>query len=158
MKEEQPKRELAIGRIENGSVIDHVPAGRALTILKILGIADTYPETVSIAMNVPSKSYGKKDIVKVEKKKLTQKEIDRIALIAPNATINIIKDWKIADKKSTRLPGEIEGVIPCANPLCVTNSKEPAKTRFTLESKTPIRIRCAYCERTMYGEKIERFL
>ncbi len=151
-------RDLAIGRIENGSVIDHIPAGRALTILKILGIADTYPETVSIAMNVPSRTYGRKDIVKVEKKELTKKETDKIALIAPKATINIIRNWKVAGKKSTKLPAEIEGAIPCANPVCTTNAKEPAKTRFIVESESPLRIRCAYCERTMGKESIERFL
>jgi len=152
------KRDLALGKIENGSVIDHIPAGRALTILKILGIADSYPETVSIAMNVPSKTHGKKDIVKVEKKELIKKEIDQIALIAPNATINIIRNWQITDKKNTKLPKEIEGAIACDNPICITNAKEPAKTRFTVEGEAPIKIRCVYCERSMDKARIERLL
>jgi len=140
------KKELKIPRIENGTVIDHITPGNAIKVLHILGIPHSSSSVVSVAMNVRSKM-GKKDIVKVENRELDRYEVDKIALIAPKATINIIRDYEVAKKHRVELPDEIVGIVKCSNPTCISNSKEPVKSRFKVISRDPPRIRCYYCER-----------
>ena len=140
------KKELKIPRIKNGTVIDHITAGNAVKVLHILGIPKSSTSIVSVAMNVKSK-YGKKDIVKVENRELDPSEVDKIALISPKATINIIRDYEVAEKHKVKLPNEVVGIVNCSNPTCVSNSKEPVKSRFIVLKKDPIQIKCYYCER-----------
>jgi aspartate carbamoyltransferase regulatory subunit len=140
------KRELKIPRINNGTVIDHITAGNAVKVLQILGIPKTASSVVSVAMNVKSKM-GKKDIVKVENRELDPFEVDKIALIAPKATINIIRNYEVVEKHRVKLPEEIVGIVNCSNPTCISNSREPVKSRFKLISRDPPRIKCYYCER-----------
>ncbi len=149
------KEQLTVGRIENGTVIDRIPNGRALHIMKIIGVKNNHPAIVSVAMNVPSRKLGKKDIVKVEDKELKDEETNKIALIAPRARINIIRGGKVIQKKDVKLSKEVEGVIRCANPNCVTNQREPVRSRFTVESENPIELRCYFCERKMNQKKVE---
>lgn len=139
-------KELKIQPIKNGTVIDHITAGNAVKVLHILGIPTSSSSTVSVAMNVNSK-YGKKDIVKVENRELAPYEVDKIALIAPKATINIIRDYEVAEKHRVKLPEEVIGIVRCSNPTCVSNSREPVKSRFIVLKKDPIQIKCYYCER-----------
>jgi len=139
-------KELKIQPIKNGTVIDHITAGNAVKVLHILGIPKSSSSTVSVAMNVKSR-LGKKDIVKVENRELDPHEVDKIALIAPKATINIIRDYDVAEKHRVHLPDEIEGIVRCSNPTCVSNFKEPVESRFIVLSKDPTRIKCYYCER-----------
>lgn len=140
------KKELKIPRIKDGTVIDHITAGNAVKVLHILGIPRSTSSVVSVAINVKSK-FGKKDIVKVENRELDPQEVDKIALIAPKATINIIRDYEVAKKHKVELPNEIIGIVSCSNPTCVSNAKEPVKSRFKVISKDPPRIKCYYCER-----------
>lgn len=140
------KKELKIPRIKDGTVIDHITAGNAVKVLHILGIPKTSSSIVSVAMNVRSK-FGKKDIVKVENRELDPHEVNKIALIAPKATINFIRDYEVAKKHRVKLPDEIVGIACCSNPTCVSNAKEPVKSRFKVISKDPPRIKCYYCER-----------
>jgi len=139
-------KELKIPLIKNGTVIDHITAGNAVKVLHILGITKESNSVVSVAMNVKSK-FGRKDIVKVENRELDPSEVDKIALISPKATINIIRDYKVAEKHRVNLSDEITGILCCSNPTCVSNSKEPVKSRFKVISKDPLRIKCYYCER-----------
>jgi len=139
-------RELKIPLIKNGTVIDHIAAGNAVKVLRILGIPKTHSFTVSVAMNVKSR-LGKKDIVKVENREIDHYEVDKIALIAPKATINIIRNYEVAEKHKVELPDEIVGIARCSNPTCVSNHNEPVESRFTVISKDPPRIKCYYCER-----------
>jgi len=139
-------KELKIQPIKNGTVIDHITAGSAVKVLHILGIPKSSTSIVSVAMNVRSK-YGKKDIVKVENRELDPNEVDKIALISPKATINIIRDYEVAEKHRVKLPDEVRGIVKCSNPTCISNSKEPVKSRFIVLNKDPIEIRCYYCER-----------
>jgi len=139
-------KELKIQPIKNGTVIDHINAGNAVKVLHILGIPKSSSSIVSVAMNVKSK-YGKKDIVKVENRELDPYELDKIALIAPKATINIIRDYEVAEKHKVKLSKEITGIVSCSNPTCISNSKEPVKSRFIVLKKDPIQIKCYYCER-----------
>ena len=147
-----------IKKIKNGTVIDHIVGGQALNVLRIIGIAREYPKTtVTVAMNVPSGKIGAKDIVKVEGKELKEDEVDRISLISPNATINIIRNYEVVDKKSVKMPGLLEGVLSCDNPNCITHF-EKVKSKFVVENKTPIKLRCSYCERVMgEGEIVKQF-
>ena len=140
------KKDLKVPRIKDGTVIDHITAGNAVKVLHILGIPKSTSSTVSVAMNVKSK-FGKKDIVKVENREIDPKEVDKIALIAPKATINIIRDYKVARKHKVELPDEVVGIVSCSNPTCVSNANEPVETRFMVINKDPPRIKCYYCER-----------
>jgi aspartate carbamoyltransferase regulatory subunit len=140
------KKELKVPRIKDGTVIDHITAGNAVKVLHILGIPKGTSSIVSVAMNVKSK-LGKKDIVKVENRELDPHEVDKIALIAPKATINFIRDYEVAKKYKVKLPDEIIGIVICSNPTCVSNAKEPVKSRFKVITKDPPRIKCYYCER-----------
>jgi aspartate carbamoyltransferase regulatory subunit len=140
------KKELKVPRIKDGTVIDHITAGNAVKVLHILGIPKTTSFTVSVAMNVKSK-FGKKDIVKVENRELDPKEVDKIALIAPKATINIIRDYDVTKKHKVKLPDEIVGIVSCSNPTCVSNANEPVESRFKIISRDPPKIKCYYCER-----------
>ena len=146
------KKELKVVPIENGTVIDHIAAGQALNVLKILGIHPGMDVTLSVVMNVRSKHMGKKDIVKVEDRELKPEEVDKIALIAPQATINIIRDSEVVAKHKVYLPKSIEGIIRCANPNCISNvGREPVLSKFITVSENPLRFRCFYCER-MIGD------
>ena len=140
------KKELKVPRIKNGTVIDHITAGNAVKVLHILSIPKTTSSTVSVAMNVKSK-LGKKDIVKVENRELDPKEVNKIALIAPKATINIIRNYEVAKKHKVKLPDEIVGIVSCSNPTCVSNANEPVETRFRIISRDPPKIKCYFCER-----------
>ena len=144
-----PGKDLYVSKIRNGTVIDHISAGHALDVLKILGIDGREGHVVSVAMNVTSKTAAKKDIVKVENRELKQDEVDKIALIAPGATINIIRDYDVAEKTRVKLPETIKGIVRCANPSCVSNAGEPVVPRFTVERRDPLRLRCFYCSRFM---------
>ncbi len=141
------KKELKIPLIKEGTVIDHITAGNAVKVLHILGIPEkTLDSVVSVAMNVKSK-IGKKDIVKVENRELKPEEVNKIALIAPKATINIIRDYEVVKKFKVHLPDEIVGIVRCPNPNCISNAREPIQSRFRVISRDPIRIKCCYCER-----------
>ncbi len=152
------KEELRVSKIEVGTVIDHIPPGRSLTVLEILGITQETDDTVSVLMNVPSGKYGEKDIVKIEGRKLGQDEISKIALAAPEATINVIEDYKVVDKKVVELPEIVEEVVDCSNPACITNTGEPASTEFEVVNQSPLRLLCTYCERiTEEDELLKQF-
>lgn len=145
--------ELRIEKIKEGTVIDHITAGHALSVLRILGMTGK-DSVVSVAMNVPSHKLGKKDIVKVENRELNAEEVDKIALIAPKATINIIRNYQVAEKQRAKLPKVIRGIIKCDNMLCVSNFKEPTQPTFLMEREDPLRLRCYYCNRIMDKDDI----
>lgn len=147
----QTRQELFVRKIKDGTVIDHITPGFALDVLKILGINGKDGEVVTAAMNVESRSYKRKDIVKIQNRELKPSEVDRIALIAPRATINIIRNYDVTSKEKVELPSLIRGIITCDNPSCVSNSREPVEPQFTVEQREPIRLRCYFC-----GHIIER--
>ena len=134
---------LVIRPIENGTVIDHITAGSALHVLRILGITGTTTERISVATNVASNEMDFKDIVKIENRELAQQEVDRIALIAPKATINIVRDRLVIEKNVVSDPAELVGVVKCPNPSCITNANEPVSTRFYVQANVLI---CSYCD------------
>jgi aspartate carbamoyltransferase regulatory subunit len=148
--------ELRVKKIREGTVIDHINAGTALSVLRILGLIEKGDYVVTIAMNVQSKKLGRKDIVKVEERALNAEEADKIALIAPQATINIIRDYSVVAKQRTKLPQVIKGIVKCDNLSCISNSSEPIQPTFFVEREDPLRIRCYYCNRIMDKEDVLR--
>ncbi|MDH7517920.1 MAG: aspartate carbamoyltransferase regulatory subunit [Candidatus Thermoplasmatota archaeon] len=139
-------KELKVTPIKDGTVIDHITPGNAVKVLRILKIPESTTSVVSVAINVIGKK-GKKDIVKIENRELDPKELDKIALIAPKATINIIRDYEVVKKHKVELPDEVIGIAKCSNPTCISNAREPVQSRFQVICKDPPRIRCYYCER-----------
>lgn len=138
--------ELKVKPIKEGTVIDHIPPGLAFTVLSILGITGKHDSVVSVAINVESKTTGeRKDIVKIENKELMKAEIDKIALIAPKATINIIRNYKVAKKDKVKLPDTLKGLLRCPNPNCISNQKEPVSGHSVVESRDPLVVKCHYC-------------
>jgi aspartate carbamoyltransferase regulatory subunit len=145
---ERPVRELKLTPIRNGTVIDHIGNGLALEVLKIIGVqALDKDSTVSVALHVRSQKIGWKDIVKVENMELSPRKVDAIALIAPTATISIIRDFKVREKRAVELPERIVGILRCPNPNCITNRGEPVESEFEVYRRRPVVLRCVYCER-----------
>jgi len=140
-------RELRVTPIKNGTVIDHIPAGMALKVLKVLGIDEAVTSTVTVAMHVPSKAMGWKDIVKVEDRELSPREVDKIALIAPRASVNVIRNYNVAEKHVVQLPDRAVGILRCAHPNCITTLQEPVETDFFVLRGEPPRVACRYCDR-----------
>jgi aspartate carbamoyltransferase regulatory subunit len=137
--------ELYVSKIMDGTVIDHITSGHALDVVKILGITGKEKGTVTIAMNVPSKRFRFKDIVKIEGRELKPQEVHKIALLAPHASINIIRGYKVVKKEEVQLPEAIEDIIKCANPACISNSNEPVLGKFYVECGEPLMLKCHYC-------------
>jgi aspartate carbamoyltransferase regulatory subunit len=137
--------ELRVSKIKNGTVIDHITSGHALDVVRILGITGKEEGPITIAINVPSKQLKRKDIVKIEGRELKPQEVHRIALIAPHASINIIRDYKVAKKEEVKLPKTIDNIIKCANPACISNSNEPVKPKFYVDCDEPLSLKCHYC-------------
>jgi aspartate carbamoyltransferase regulatory subunit len=147
--------QLRVSKIRDGTVIDHVTAGQALNVLAVLDIDGSGGEAVSVAMNVPSDELRRKDIVKVEGRELSGAEVDVLSLIAPEATINIVREYEVVEKLRVDRPEAVTGVLACPNANCITNADEPVETRFTVVegSAGGDGVRCAYCG-TMLREDI----
>jgi len=135
---------LKVDIIEHGTVVDHIQAGMGKKVLDILGIDEKSGNRVALVMNVTSSKMGKKDILKVEGVLISAEKTDAIALISPRATVNLIKDGKVVEKKQAELPEKLRGVGRCPNPNCIS-TQEKAPEKFHLEGQ---KYRCEYCERT----------
>ena len=143
--------DFAIAPIRNGTVIDHITPGQALNVLKILNVNEaSINSTISVGMHVRSaKKEGFKDIIKIEDRELDKTALDKIALISPNATISIIRDFVVAEKRNVHIEDHVCGIAKCSNPNCITNMGEPIQTEFVVISRDPVSLRCAYCDRTL---------
>ena len=137
--------ELRVSKIKDGTVIDHIRGGYALDVIKILGITGKEKHVITIAINVPSKRFGVKDIVKIEGRAINTQEVNRIALVAPHASINIVRNFRVVEKVEVKLPELIEGIVKCVNPCCISNSDEPVVSKFYVKNEEPIILKCHYC-------------
>ena len=139
-------KELVVSALENGTVLDHIPAEnvyKALDLLNLKGIESQ----ITIGINLVSKLHGKKGIIKIADKFFEDEELNKLALIAPKATVNVIRDFKVVEKKTLVTPAEVIGIAKCKNPKCVTNH-QPIKTRFaTIHDNDKISLKCHYCEK-----------
>jgi aspartate carbamoyltransferase regulatory subunit len=145
-------KDLRISAIKEGTVIDHIPASSAFKVVEILELAN-HKGIVSVATNLKSKSLGKKGIVKVGGRELTKKEVDEISIVAPKATINIIKNFEVTKKSQVEIPDEFHDIIKCGNPNCITR-EEQIKTLFHVLDKSPLKVICHHCERVMAAKDI----
>ena len=139
------KKERLVAAIENGTVIDHIPADRTYQVANLLGLFDlTSPVTIGI--NYPSLKVGNKGIIKVSDKFFTDDEISRLSVVAPKVILNIIHDFEVAEKKTVETPDELRGIVRCNNPVCVTNN-EPVPTVFHVIDKERGICKCHYCDK-----------
>ena len=139
-------KELVVSALENGTVLDHIPAENVFKAIEILDLANE-KNRITIGINLSSKISGKKGIIKIEDRFFRDEELNKLVLIAPNATVNIIRDFKVVEKKKLVMPREIEGIARCMNPKCITNH-QPVKTRFTvIDNGKEISLLCHYCEK-----------
>jgi len=141
--------QLLVRRIKDGTVIDHIEGGKALFVLRALSITGKEGNVITVALNVPSSKHGKKDIIKVENRFLETSETNKLALIAPRATINIIRDYKLVEKRKILLPDSIVGIFKCPNLKCITNSGEEIRSTIDIIDKEKVVLRCRYCARTL---------
>jgi aspartate carbamoyltransferase regulatory subunit len=140
---------MQVDNIEIGTVVDHITAGKASKVMKLLDIVENYPHRVAIVLNVPSKAMGTKDIVKIEGKVVSQEAANLVALVSPKATINIIKGGKVEKKYAVSMPKEIKGYGKCPNPNCI--SSESGERHFTNEKG---KFRCHFCERLFKADEL----
>lgn len=147
------RKELVVSALENGTVLDHIPADnvyKALRILNLKGIENQ----ITIGINLNSKQHGKKGIIKIADKFFEDDELNKLALLAPEATVNVIRDFKVVEKKKIELPKEITGIAKCMNPKCVTNH-QPITTKFTVNVKgNETSLLCHYCEKISDTKKV----
>ncbi|MEC7700675.1 MAG: aspartate carbamoyltransferase regulatory subunit [Candidatus Thermoplasmatota archaeon] len=141
--------------IRNGTVVDHIPAGHALQVIQMLRIDMTRTTPVSLVMNVPSDKLGRKDVLKVEDRELNQEELDRLALIAPTASIAIIRNHAVAEKLKVELADDLINIASCSFSNCITkNVREPLPQRLRVISRDPLEVRCYYCGRDQDLEEL----
>lgn len=143
---------LKVDAIRNGTVIDHIPAGRVQRVMAILKPREN--DVVMMGMNFPSKAMKKKDIIKIEGRELTQDEVNSVALIAPKAKVSIIRDFQVVQKSTVQIPQRIEGLVACPNPKCITNA-EPMMPIFNLVDSSAREIACQYCERVFTADDMK---
>ena len=147
------KKELQVAALENGTVIDHIPSEKLFTVVSLLGLQEM-SNNITIGFNLASKKLGKKGIIKVADRFFSDDEINRIAVVAPNVKLNIIRNYEVVEKREVVLPDELRGIVKCANPKCITNN-EPMPTRFHVIDKEHCVIRCHYCEKEQNRGQIE---
>jgi aspartate carbamoyltransferase regulatory subunit len=143
---EQQEKQLKVSAIKDGTVIDRIPSSRLFEVLEILGLKDCDSQ-ITFGMNLESKQLGSKAIIKISGRFFEEDDINRIALIAPEAKFNVIRNYKVVEKRKVEVPDTIEGIAKCFNPNCVTNN-QPVTTRFkTMHTDQGIILICHYCEK-----------
>jgi aspartate carbamoyltransferase regulatory subunit len=147
------RKELQVAALENGTAIDHIPTEELFKVVSLLQL-QKIDHRITIGNNLRSRKMGKKGIIKIADKFFREDEINRIALIAPNVSLNIIKDYEVIEKKEITLPDEIVEIVKCNNPKCITNN-EPMKTRFHVIDKEKVVLQCHYCELKIKKDEIE---
>ena len=148
------EKELKVAALRNGTVIDHIPADKLYQVVSILHL-DTCEHQITIGNNLDSAKVGKKGIIKISDRAFEEDETNKIALIAPNAKINIIRDYLVVEKRPLTLPAEIREIVQCANPNCITNN-QPVTTRFHVQLHDgEVMLKCHYCEREVQRDKVK---
>ena len=145
-------KQIKVNAIKNGTVIDHIAAGKILKVIDILNL--TGDNTVMVGMNLSSNKIGKKDIIKIENRELSKQEVNSIALIAPNANLIIINNFEVISKTSLDMPEYVEEHIICPNPKCITNSEE-IPSKYYINNTEAATARCLYCEKKYLVEDLK---
>jgi aspartate carbamoyltransferase regulatory subunit len=152
MNKEDIRKELKVSAIENGTVIDHIPSSNVFQVVKILNLGQ-YSDQIFLGTNLDSQKYGKKGIIKVSNRFFEPDEINKIALVAPSATLIVIKNYEVVEKSKVQVPDHVEKIVKCFNPNCITNH-ESVVTQFTVVEKHDLKLRCHYCEKITDGDTI----
>jgi aspartate carbamoyltransferase regulatory subunit len=147
------KTELKVNAIREGTVIDHIPASNLFKVISILGL-DKIKNQITFGTNLESKRLGQKAIIKISEKFFANDEINKIALVAPQAKLNIIRDYTVVEKKVVEVPDTITGIVKCVNPKCITNH-EKVTTRFRVVEKGTVALKCHYCEKITDQNNLE---
>ena len=147
------KTERQVAAIKNGTVIAHIPAEKTYQVVNLLQL-ETLDTPVTIGYNYPSNKIGRKGIIKVSDKFFTDEEISRLSVVAQNVVLNIIHDYEVVEKKTVKTPDELRGIVKCNNPKCITNN-EPMHTVFHVVNKEKGILKCHYCDKEQFMEKVE---
>jgi aspartate carbamoyltransferase regulatory subunit len=147
------KGELQVAAIQNGTVIDHIPATELFSVVSLLGL-EHMSNKITIGFNFDSKKLGKKGIIKIADKYLTDDELNRLSVVAPHVVMSIIRDYEVVEKHNVEMPSELRGIVKCANPKCITNN-EPMQTLFHVVDKDNCVLRCHYCEKELKRDEIK---
>ena len=137
-------RALQVAALESGTAIDHIPTNAVFKVVSLLQL-QKLNNRITIGNNLKSSKIGRKGIIKISAKFFEEDEINRIALVAPNVVLNIIKDYEVVEKKQVTLPNEIFEIVKCNNPKCITNN-EPMNTHFHVVDKEHVILQCHYCD------------
>jgi aspartate carbamoyltransferase regulatory subunit len=156
MKKKSTEKTLSVSAIKDGTVIDHVAAGSALTIVHLLKLIEQQNK-VTLGLNLSSRSLGRKDLLKIENRFLTEKEAQNIAIFAPQATINIIRGYQIQKKINAELPPIVEHILICPNPRCISRCEPVDSMFFVEEFKKQVQLRCKFCEKTFARDEIKQY-
>ena len=152
MEKDQTRKELKVSAIENGTVIDHIPSNTVFQVIKILNLNE-FDNQIFLGTNLDSHKYGKKGIIKVSNRFFEADEINKIALVAPTATLIVIKNFIVIEKKQVEVPDGVEKIVKCFNPNCITNH-EVVATRFDVIDKKDLKLKCHYCEKITAKDNI----
>lgn len=148
------EKKLKVAALRDGTVIDHIPSDKLFKVVKILHV-DTCVNQITLANNLESKKIGSKGLVKIADRALAEDETNKLALICPDAKINIIRDFEVVEKRSLVLPDEIRDIIQCANPNCITNHQPVQTSFYVLKENNTTRLKCRYCEREVRAEEVK---
>ena len=146
-------KQLSVSAIKDGTVIDHIPAGSLFKVISILKL-DKIKTQITFGNSFESKKLGKKGIIKVSEVFFSTEDINKIALVAPTAKLNIIRDYEVVEKMKVEIPDTLHGIIKCVNPKCITNH-ESVETRFRVVSKERVQLKCHYCEKITNQENLD---
>ena len=149
---ELKKNELVVNAIRNGTAIDRIPPKSLFKVISILGL-EKIDAQITFGNNLDSKKLGKKAIIKITDRFFDDEEINKIALVAPEAKLNTIRDYQVVEKREVKVPDEVTGIAKCVNPMCITNN-EQITTRFYVTAKKPVTLKCHYCEKMVEQEQM----
>lgn len=152
MSDNSKQRQLAVAALQNGTVIDHIPSSALFKVVKILNLENA-AGAVTIGYNLESRKIGRKGIIKVSGVEFDEDTLNRIALIAPRAVVNVIRNYEVAEKRPVVLRDELRNIVRCPNPKCISNN-EPMATVFNVTSRGPVQIRCRYCNHAVDAGKV----
>jgi len=139
------EKQLNVSAIKDGTVIDHIPTKALFKVIQILKL-DEFKNMVTFGNNLDSKAMGSKAIVKIANRFFEDEEVNKISLVAPNAKLNIIRNYEVVEKRVVQIPEQVNGIVRCFNPKCITNA-EKIVTKFQIINEKPIEMKCFYCEK-----------
>jgi aspartate carbamoyltransferase regulatory subunit len=145
------RQELLVAALKNGTVIDHIPSEKLFEVINLLHLEDM-TSAVTVGYNLKSEKMGNKSIIKIADKFFSDEELNQLAVISPNVTLCIIRDYEVAEKREVVLPTELKGIVKCPNPKCITNN-EPMSTFFHASDKNMLR--CHYCNKEVALGKVK---